>query len=144
MPEASLFQKRQKSVVDVVGWLEFDGSAIPNPGPNCVSAFVLVIGDQTIERSVPIGQGTNNVAEYKALILGMTEALDRGVNVLHATGDSLLVVRGVNRGPRKTGKPHLEKLKAEAIALSERFAYFSLRWIPRKQNRHADRLSKRS
>lgn len=143
MPEASLFREKSRTAPKVEAVLHFDGAADPNPGPNCRSAFVLKMGATVVQRSIKIGQATNNIAEYKALIFGLAEALDRGVTDIEVYGDSLLVIRGVKRGPKKSGAPHLEALKAEAISLVRKFHSADLNWIPREENTEADELSKR-
>lgn len=126
----------------VDGVLHFDGSADPNPGPNCRCGFILRMGAKVIEKSIFIGDGTNNTAEYRGLIEGMTAALAAGVSHIEVYGDSQLVIRGVKSGrPNKKGKPHLEKLKAEAIALAKQFEVCDLNWICREQNSEADVLS---
>lgn len=141
MPKELLFREPQRTAPKVEGVLHFDGGAEPNPGPNCTSAFVLKMGATVVEKCERIGQGTNNVAEYRALIFGMEEALRRGVTDLEVYGDSLLVIRGVRKGPRKSGAPHLEKLKAEAIAISKRFYRIEFNWVPREENQEADALT---
>jgi ribonuclease HI len=124
----------------IEGVLHFDGSCNPNPGPNSRAGFILRVGCKIIERSEHLGPGTNNTAEYHALILGLREALSRGVTHLEVYGDSLLVIRGVKRGPRKSGKPHLEVLKREAISLIRKFASIDLNWVAREQNQEADAI----
>lgn len=125
----------------VDGVLHFDGSAWPNPGPTRCG-YVLRYGTRVIERTVDLGHGTNNTAEYHGLIRGMRDALAVGVTHLEVYGDSQLVVKGVRRmrGWAK-GKPHLEALKAEAIGLIRQFAAVDLNWVPREENAEADALS---
>lgn len=129
----------------IEGVLFFDGSCWPNPGPNSRAGFVIHIGDKLIEKTVHLGDGTNNTAEYNALILGMIEADANGVTHLDVYGDSQLVIGGVKRGIKKgrnpKGKPHLEELKAKAVEISKRFASVEFIWIPREQNTQADELS---
>src|SRR5437773_573645 len=104
----------------IAATLHFDG--VPNPG-HAGGGFILRIGnDAPIERRLDFGDGTNNVAEYLSLIAGLKESLARNVTDLTVFGDSQLVIRGVARmRPSPKGKPHLERLKAQAIELAKRF-----------------------
>jgi ribonuclease HI len=130
------------AVPKVEGTLHFDGSCWPNPGPNARCAFILRMKGKCIERTVPLGDGTNNIAEYQGLLHGLRAALDEGCTHLEVYGDSQLVIYGVRRmKPSKGGKPHLEKLKAEAQDLVRKFVHVDLNWICREQNTEADALS---
>jgi ribonuclease HI len=120
--------------------LNFDGGCWPNPGP-AVAGFVLKYGVTIVEGSVPIGHGTNNIAEYSGLILGLQAALDAGVTDIEVYGDSTLVVNGVKRGPWKKGNPKLEALKADAVGLLSRFRRAEVIWVPREENVEADALT---
>lgn len=123
--------------------LHFDGSCWPNPGPNSQCGYILQIdGGKRIEKSVFLGQGTNNTAEYHGLIHGMEAALENGVNDLEIYGDSQLVIYGVRRMKlSKKGKPHLEILKARAIELARKFRSVDWNWVARENNLEADALS---
>lgn len=124
------------------GVLHFDGSCWPNPGPNSKCGFVLRFGTRLIERTHSLGDGTNNTAEYYGLIHGLRCAVENGINSLEVYGDSQLVINGVRRMRlSKKGKPHLEKLKAQAIDLARKFQWIEFNWIPREQNSEADALS---
>lgn len=126
----------------VDGVLHFDGSCWPNPGPNSQCGYVLRFGTRIVERTVFLGDGTCNTAEYHGLIHGLQAAIDAGVTHLEVYGDSQLVIRGVARMRlMPKGKPHLEALKAVAIELVRRFAHVDLNWVPREQNVEADALS---
>jgi probable phosphoglycerate mutase len=120
----------------------FDGSCWPNPGPNSQCGFVLRFGQRIIEKTIFLGQGTNNTAEYHGCIEGLRAALEVGVTDLECYGDSQLVLNGVRRmrlSPK--GKPHLEALKAQAIELARQFRKIEFIWIPREENSEADSLS---
>lgn len=124
------------------GVLFFDGSCWPNPGPNSQCGFKLHVGSHIIERTIPLGTGTNNTAEYHGIIEGMRAALEAGVTHLEVYGDSQLVIRGVaSMKPWRKGKPHLEALKAEAQDLARKFTRVEFNWVPREQNADADALS---
>lgn len=122
--------------------LHFDGSANPNPGDNCVAGYVLHLPNGQVHRGRnAFGKGTNNIAEYKGLIDGLTEALRQGVTHLEVYGDSMLVINGMKKGYNPKGKPHLEKLKREALDLSKLFREIHYSWVPREQNADADSMT---
>jgi ribonuclease HI len=122
------------------GALYFDGACFGNPG-FCGAGVVLQIGDEIIERSEDLGWGTNNQAEYRALILGLREALDHSVDVLHVTGDSQLIVKQVT-GEYKVKQPQLRSLVIEARALIDKFESAKFEHVLRGFNERADALAK--
>lgn len=91
------------------------------------------------ERSETIGVATNNVAEYRALLLGIELARELGAEELELIGDSELIVRQV-RGEYKVKKPDLKPLHAAAQAALRELASWSIRNVPREQNAEADAL----
>ncbi len=117
-----------------------DGASFGNPGPSGVGV-VLEIGDDVIEHSEDIGWGTNNEAEYRALIAGLQLALEHGVDVLHVRQDSQLVVRQVT-GEYKIKKKELQRLAMQARALIDRFDSVKFEHVLRDLNERADALSK--
>lgn len=120
--------------------LHVDGASFGNPGPSGIG-FVLRVDDDTIERSEDAGYGTNNQAEYRALLAGLTEAHARGVRRLIVRSDSQLLVRQMS-GDYKVKKAGLRLLKAEADALVERFERVRFEHVPRERNARADDLAK--
>lgn len=136
-----LFDNR--SSLEKQGVLHFDGSCRMNPGP-AHAGYVLKCNGVEYSGSHDIGQGTNNIAEYKALIFGLEAALRVGVDDLEAYGDSLIVVNGMKRGRRPGGKPHLLALRFEALNLVQRLRRFEISWIPREENSQADVHSRAS
>lgn len=120
--------------------LYVDGASFGNPGPSGIGV-VLKIGDNIVERSEDIGWGTNNEAEYRALITGLREALDHGVDTLHVRADSQLIVRQVT-GQYKIKKKELQRLAIEARALIEQFGSVRFEHVLRDLNERADALSK--
>ncbi len=120
--------------------LYVDGASFGNPGPSGIGV-VLAIGDEIVEHSEDIGYGTNNEAEYRALITGLRMALDRGVETLHVRADSQLVVRQVT-GEYKIKKKELQMLAIEARALIEKFGSVRFEHVLRDLNARADALSK--
>ena len=91
-----------------------DGGARGNPGP-AASAYVLETEDGSVIDSSgeAIGVATNNVAEYRALIAGLTAAAEAGVSDLEVVSDSELLVKQM-RGDYRVKNPGLIDLSLEA------------------------------
>jgi ribonuclease HI len=129
MAEAS-----EKLVVNV------DGGARGNPGPAAIAAVVQAPGGEVLEeRGERIGHATNNVAEYKALLLGIALATAKGAAELELVGDSELVVKQV-RGEYKVKDATMRKLHGEVKSALRPFERWSIRHVRREQNAEADRL----
>jgi ribonuclease HI len=117
-----------------------DGGARGNPGP---AAFAYVIQhdrESPIEVAGCIGEGTNNQAEYTALIRALEHAARLGSqHRLRIHSDSELVVKQMN-GEYRVKDEGLKPLYEQARRLASRFAGVEFRHIPRAQNARADRL----
>ena len=118
-----------------------DGASRGNPGPAGVGV-VFVNGDaQPIRQfNAYVGETTNNVAEYLALIYGMQEALQCGLRTLRVKTDSELLARQIN-GQYRVRDPQLRLFHDLAKHLAQAFRGFSIEHVPRTQNRLADRLA---
>jgi ribonuclease HI len=118
-----------------------DGGARGNPGPAAIGAVVQGPGGEILEeRGERIGVATNNVAEYKALLLGIERATELGATELDLVGDSELVVRQV-KGEYKVKDATLRKLHAEVKRVLRSFdGEWSIRHVRRAENAEADRL----
>jgi ribonuclease HI len=88
----------------------------------------------------PLGEATNNVAEYHALLLGLALADEHGVRRVEVRMDSELVVRQVE-GSYKVKKAHLRELHSQVREAAERFEEVVVRHVPREENGEADRLA---
>ena len=86
-----------------------------------------------------IGPATHNVAEYRALIAGLTLARRHGVRQIRAYTDSELVVDQVN-GVSAVRQEHLRELHAAATGLIAHFQSVRVSWVPREMNAEADQL----
>jgi len=117
-----------------------DGGARGNPGPAAIGA-VLSAGDGEIleEAAESIGVATNNVAEYRALLLGLERARALGADEVEVVGDSELVIKQV-QGVYKVKHAGLRPLHRESRAALGRFARWSMRSVPRAENARADAL----
>jgi probable phosphoglycerate mutase len=127
-------------LIDVI--VEADGGSRGNPGPAGYGAVVLdaATGDVLAERSEAIGTQTNNVAEYRGLIAGLTAARELGARRVAVRMDSRLVVEQM-KGTWQVKHPGLRDLARQAVALRENFDEVSFEWVPRAENTRADRLA---
>jgi ribonuclease HI len=117
-----------------------DGGARGNPGPAAIAAVVQdTTGEMLEERSETIGMATNNVAEYKALLLGIQRAAALGARRLELIGDSELIVRQV-KGEYKVKDEALRQLHDQVRKALEGFETWSIRHVRRDDNAEADRL----
>ena len=117
-----------------------DGGARGNPGPAAVAAVASTPDGEIVgERGKRIGDATNNVAEYRAVVLGAELARELGATELELIGDSELIVRQI-RGEYKVKQEHLRPLHASALKALMEFDRWSIRHVKREQNAEADRL----
>jgi ribonuclease HI len=117
-----------------------DGGARGNPGPAAIGAVVRdSTGEIVEERGERIGRATNNVAEYRALLLGIELAAAHGADELELVGDSELIVRQVE-GKYKVKDATMKELHGQVKAALKPFAAWSIRHVRREQNADADRL----
>jgi ribonuclease HI len=117
-----------------------DGGARGNPGPAAVAAVAATVdGDVVGERSAYIGEATNNVAEYRALLLGLELARELGASEVELINDSELVARQIG-GEYKVKHAGLKPLFAEAMRTLREFDAWAVRSVRREQNERADEL----
>jgi ribonuclease HI len=117
-----------------------DGGARGNPGPAAVGVVVRGAGGEVLEEvGERIGRATNNVAEYRALLLGIERARARGASELELIGDSELIVRQV-KGEYKVKDAAMRELHTQVKRALEPFEGWSIRHVRREENAEADRL----
>ncbi len=118
-----------------------DGGARGNPGPAGVGALIRTRDGKILaEEHEFIGTATNNVAEYRALLLGLDKALEIGVEDVEIVNDSELVARQI-RGEYKVKHVDLKPLFYESRAKLEKFNSWSIKNVPRDENSDADALA---
>lgn len=121
--------------------VEADGGSRGNPGPAAYGAVVLdaVSGHVLAELAEYLGEVTNNVAEYRGAIAGLTEAhrLDPQANI-EVRMDSKLVVEQMS-GRWQVKHPDMRALAKQALGIVPA-GQVSFTWIPRDRNRRADGL----
>jgi ribonuclease HI len=116
-----------------------DGGSRGNPGPAAIGAVVRQGEEVVAEISERIGEATNNVAEYRALLAGIALAGELGATELELVGDSELVVRQV-RGEYKVKNAGIKPLHAETLAALSPFEEWTIEHVPREENYEADAL----
>jgi len=85
------------------------------------------------------GEGTSNISEYKALISGLRHCIRNKVRVVHIVGDSQLVIKQVMQ-VFKVNKPELREHRNQILGLLSQFDDYSIKWVPRAENKRADAL----
>jgi ribonuclease HI len=118
-----------------------DGGARGNPGPAAVGAVVTSPdgGDPLAEQGDYIGETTNNVAEYRAVLLGLKLARDLGAREVEVVNDSELVARQIN-GAYKVKHAGLKPLFLETMEALRGFDRWAVRNVRREANERADQL----
>jgi len=121
--------------------VEADGGSRGNPGPAAYGAVLrdAETGAVIAEEATAIGVASNNVAEYSGLIAGLRLAERFAPDAdIEVRMDSKLVVEQMS-GRWKIKHPDMRPLAAEAGGLAPFGTTYT--WVPREQNRHADRLA---
>jgi ribonuclease HI len=117
-----------------------DGGARGNPGPAAAACVISSPEGEVLgEHAQLLGTTTNNVAEYRALLLGLQRARELGASEIEVIGDSELIAKQV-RGLYKVKHEAMKPLHREATAALRGFERWSIRTVPRAQNAHADAL----
>jgi len=118
-----------------------DGACRGNPGIGGAGALLLdEQGEVAATGKKYLGECTNNIAEYEALILGLEEALDRRCRRLHIFLDSELLVRQV-RGEYKVKNPRLKILMEKLRHLLSKLETYTIQHVAREGNTLADTLA---
>jgi ribonuclease HI len=117
-----------------------DGGARGNPGPAAAAAVVSTPDGEVVDEAHEVlGVTTNNVAEYRGLLLGLERARALGATEVEVVNDSELVAKQVN-GAYKVKHPDMRPLHARAAAALAGFDRWTVRSVPRAQNAAADAL----
>ena len=134
---AALFEK-----ADAGTWrLYVDGASRGNPGPSGAGAVLYDPGGlKRGQVSRYLGETTNNVAEYQALLNGLELALNLGVTNLQVLADSLLVVQQI-KGAYQVRTPHLFPLWRQAQKTLQKFDAYAISHVDRSLNHEADALA---
>ena len=117
-----------------------DGASQGNPGESAIGVLIRQ-GHRVIkEISQSIGHATNNIAEYTALIYALQEALILKAQCVRVYTDSALLYHQI-QGDYKVKDPGLKNLFLQIQHLAEGFEDLEIQYIPREENKEADRLA---
>ena len=120
--------------------IHVDGGARGNPGPAAVAAVASTVdGDVVGERNEYIGEATNNVAEYRAVLLALELAKELEATEVEVVNDSELVARQIG-GEYKVKHAGLKPLFAETMEKLREFDAWAVRNVRREHNKRADEL----
>lgn len=118
--------------------LEFDGASKGNPGLAGAGVVLRAADGSVIFRlREGLGIATNNVAEYRSLILGLKYALEKGFKHIRAQGDSKLVCMQT-QGLWRTKNQNMAELSKVVRELKEQFTSFHISHVDREYNTEAD------
>ncbi len=117
-----------------------DGGARGNPGPAAAACVITSpSGELIAEHTELLGSVTNNVAEYRAVLLALAHAAALGATEVELIGDSELIAKQLT-GVYKVKHQAMRELHGEAIVALAAFDSWSIRTVPRAQNADADAL----
>jgi ribonuclease HI len=117
-----------------------DGGARGNPGPAAAASVVSTAAGEVLDEAAELlGDVTNNVAEYRALLLGLARARALGAGEVEVVNDSELIAKQV-MGLYKVKHQDMRPLHRQAMDALREFEKWSIRSVPRAQNAHADAL----
>jgi ribonuclease HI len=117
-----------------------DGGSRGNPGPAAAASVVSSPdGDVLDEAHAFLGVASNNVAEYRGLLLGLERAQALGATQVDVVNDSELIAHQIN-GRYKVKHPDMKPLHAQAIQALKHFDSWSVTVVPRARNADADAL----
>lgn len=120
--------------------LRSDGGARGNPGPAGIGFVVEIDGEVVCRAGRYLGEYTNNVAEYEALIWGLENVAALGHRQVSVFADSELLVKQIN-GQYRVKNEGLKPLFVRALGLLRGFDDFSVAHVRREQNKLADALA---
>lgn len=121
-----------------------DGCCRGNPGPAGIGVVIKDSRKKILkELSEYIGEATNNIAEYSALIRGLEEACEMGAEEVMVFMDSELVVRQLN-GEYRVKDDGMKELFRQAVEALKDFKAFEIKHVDRSKNKEADSLANRA
>ncbi len=120
-----------------------DGGCSGNPGPASIGVVIKQSGKIIKEIAEPIGQATNNIAEYTAMIVALKEALVLKATEIDVKTDSELMYKQII-GEYKVKHEGIKPLFDEVMQLKSGFKLAKFAHIPREQNKEADALTRKA
>lgn len=124
-----------------------DGGSRGNPGPAAIGAYAASAGEKIFTLSETIGDTTNNVAEYMAVVRSLETILEKEIftEKLKFILDSELIVKQIT-GIYKVKQPHLQELRQKIVSIVQslkekgQIKLMSFVNVPRELNKKADKL----
>jgi ribonuclease HI len=120
--------------------LNFDGACKGNPGKGASASVIFENGKIIDQSAIYYSRTTNNIAEYKGLLLGLQRAKDLGIKKIKVYGDSMLVIRQI-KGEYKINNQTLKDIYLQIIELLVAFDDISIDHVYRVNNKEADALA---
>jgi len=120
-----------------------DGASKGNPGPSGIGVVICRDGSTIKNIANFIGNTTNNVAEYTALIYALQEGLILKAENIEINTDSQLLYRQIKK-IYKIKNANILRLYNQALHLMSAFKEVSIKHIPRQENRGADKLANKA
>ena len=117
-----------------------DGASKGNPGPSAIGVVILRDGKPVKNLCRFIGEATNNIAEYSALIVALEEGLALGASCLSIKTDSELLYRQIKK-IYKVRNAGIMALYEKAVRLIAAYSRVSINHVPRELNKEADRMA---
>lgn len=120
--------------------LYIDGGARGNPGPAGIGVVILDASNKKVKEVYRyIGEATNNVAEYSALLCALEEARALAAEEIVVNMDSELVAKQLS-GEYRVKNEDLKVFFEKAVAILKSFSAFEIKHIDRSRNKDADKL----
>lgn len=120
--------------------LYIDGGARGNPGPAGIGIVILGAGNKKVKEVFKyIGEATNNIAEYSALVCALEEAKALGAENIVVHMDSELVAKQLT-GEYRVKNAEIKVLFEKAVDILKGFGSFEIKHIDRSRNKDADKL----
>ncbi len=140
-----MIEKRESPIKDILPskhlYIYTDGASRGNPGEAGAGIIIYNEAGGIIRKTKKyLGNTTNNVAEYLALIIALKEALELKADIVHLFSDSELIVRQI-KGIYKVRDRKMRILSSEAKKLLSNFIQYDIICIDRRKNREADKLA---
>ena len=122
-----------------------DGCARGNPGPAGAGYVITTMDDKVLEEgSKYLGKSeTNNMAEYGAVIVGLSKAMNHSTGIINVFSDSELLVKQL-KGEYRISKSHLRNLSEQVRKLMKNFKKVTFHHIKRSKNSRADALANKA
>ena len=117
-----------------------DGGSRGNPGPSGIGVIILDAKRKKIKEACKyIGEATNNIAEYSALVYGLEEAARLDADEVIVYMDSELLAKQLS-GEYRVKDEGMKALFEKALGILKHFKSFEIKHIAREKNKEADKL----